>query len=89
MRGDWGLHCILAQVDPSNPPTGASLDYVRFERYNDATGKMEPSWEDPFDSLDTARWQVADWSFPFAVTQFSPSNVHAEGGQLNIDFKRA
>jgi hypothetical protein len=32
--------------------------------------------------------QLADWSFPFSVSNFSPSNVQAKSGELVISFTR-
>ena len=80
---DWSGH-----VDPSNPPTSYTIDYISYETYEMASGGFVPVWKDNFDTFDYSRWQKADWTFPFAVNDFSPSNVNTEGGNLVINFSR-
>ena len=81
---DWS-----GQVDAGNPPGPAEFEYVRYEKWDEGAGKFVPGWEDTFDSFDSARWQKADWTFPFAVNDFAPGNVNAQGGNLVLDFTRA
>lgn len=78
---DWS-----GQVDSSNPPTSATLDYIKYESWDSAAGKFVPAWNDEFNTFDSARWQKADWTFPFSVNDFSPANVNAENGNLVIKF---
>jgi endo-1,3-1,4-beta-glycanase ExoK len=80
---DWSGH-----VDPSNPPTAVTIDYISYEKYDESSGKFVPEWKDDFTTFDSARWQKADWTFPFAVNDFSPSNVNTENGNLVINFSR-
>lgn len=80
---DWS-----GQVDPSNPPTSVTMDYISYEKYDESSGGFVPEWRDDFDSFNSDRWQKADWTFPFAVNNFSPSNVNIEDGNLVINFSR-
>jgi endo-1,3-1,4-beta-glycanase ExoK len=80
---DWS-----GQVDASNPPTSVTIDYISYEKYDQASGSFVPGWKDNFDTFDSARWQKADWTFPFAVNDFSPSNVNTVDGNLVINWSR-
>jgi hypothetical protein len=80
---DWS-----GQVDPSNPPTEYTFDYISYEKYDEATGKFVQGWKDDFSTFDSNRWQKADWTFPFAVNDFTPGNVKIEDGNLVMDFSR-
>ena len=51
----WG-----SGFDPRDMPWQLVFDYVETFTYNAETGGFDWHWRDDFDSLDTARWRVAD-----------------------------
>jgi len=65
-----------------------TIDYIKYEKYDESSGRFVPEWQDNFNSFNYGRWKKADWTFPFAVNDFSPSNVYTENGNLVINFSR-
>ena len=80
---DWS-----GQVDPSNPPTSVTVDYIKYESYDSGSGKFTDEWKDDFNTFDSSRWEKATWTFPYAVNDFSPDNVVTKDGNLVINFSR-
>lgn len=76
-------------VDEMHPPTNVTVDYISYESWDECTESFVPGWKDEFDYFNNSRWEKADWTFYFSVTDFSPNNVQVEGGDLVINFSRS
>lgn len=74
--------------DPSVMPRQSKYDYVKYYKYTPGNGNIGTNnnftfeWEDPFTSLDTARWDISDFTQLGNLTTFRESNVDVENGYL-------
>lgn len=79
----------VGEWDPAILPAQSMYDYVKYYRYtpgqgNSGTGNnFTLEWEDHFDFLDTARWNVTDYGgFSGNYCTFRETNVQIDGGKL-------
>lgn len=81
---DW-----VGTWDPGILPRHSLYDYVKYYRYTPGEGNAGTGnnftfeWEDQFDGLDTARWQVTDFGgFEGNYCTFRKNNVQTSNGKL-------
>ncbi len=54
-----------------------------------AGGDFELAWEDPFDNLDLARWELMTHSWDGNLAQFTAENATVAGGRLRLSLTAA
>ncbi|HOU90648.1 MAG TPA: family 16 glycosylhydrolase [Polyangiaceae bacterium] len=54
-----------------------------------ADGDFELAWEDPFDTLDLARWELMTHSWDSNLAQFTAENATVGGGRLSLSLTAA
>jgi beta-glucanase (GH16 family) len=75
-------------VDENSLPTPVYVDSFRYYRYDERTRTFSFAWEDKFDSWDDNRWYKANWTFEYAVNDYTHDRVSVEDGKLQITFGR-
>lgn len=70
----------VGPFDDSILPRYQYVDWVRYSRYED--GKFVEEWRDDFDTLNSTRWQKADWTFEGNRVDFAPGNIAVKDGKL-------
>jgi endo-1,3-1,4-beta-glycanase ExoK len=76
VMADTGVRIdVIADAPPADLPAG---DAGRFTRV----------WRDDFDTLDLARWEVAEHTFEENYADFSVDNARAEGGLLKLSVRQ-
>ncbi len=73
-------------LNPEAQPTPFYVDWVKVYSYESKSQSFALSWEDQFDSLDASRWNKAQWTFEYAVNDFTAEQVSIEDGVLKIEF---
>lgn len=74
--------------DESAVPAAVFVNWVRAYSYTPGAsgGDFSPLWRDDFDSLDSSRWWTANWTFDYAVNDYTSQNVSTADGKLIIVF---
>lgn len=70
----------VGAFDSSALPTYQYVNWIRYHRYEN--GAFVLDWTDDFNSLDTARWSKANWTFDGNLVDFEPNNVVVRDGTL-------
>jgi hypothetical protein len=82
---DWS-----SSFDPSAVPADVFVNWVQTYSYTPGSGPngsdFTPLWRDEFNSLDTSRWQLSNWTFDAAVNDYVPQNATAKNGKLVLVF---
>ncbi|WP_441285831.1 family 16 glycosylhydrolase [Sorangium sp. KYC3313] len=78
---DW-----VGPFDDSVLPQHQYVNWIKYYRYNN--GAFELAWQDDFNSLDSARWGKADWTFDGNRVDFDPQNVTVKDGTLVLSLTR-
>ena len=72
--------------DASRVPSDVFVNWVQTYSYTPGTGPngsdFTPLWRDEFNTLDTSRWQLSNWTFDAAVNDYVPQNAAAKDGKL-------
>ncbi|MDO8344529.1 MAG: family 16 glycosylhydrolase [Cellvibrio sp.] len=68
--------------DDSVLPVYQFVNYIEYKTYNTVTKQFEGGWRDDFNTLDSARWGKANWSFDTNRVDFAPENVVIKDGIL-------
>ncbi|XXX76332.1 family 16 glycosylhydrolase [Sorangium sp. So ce134] len=76
----------VGPFDDSALPQHQFVNWIKVYRYNN--GAFELAWQDDFDSLDSARWAKADWTFDGNRVDFDPQNVTVKDGTLVLSLTR-
>lgn len=63
-------------------PVYQFVNYIDYKTYNTTTKTFEGGWRDDFNTLDSARWGKANWSFDTNRVDFAPENVVIKDGIL-------
>ena len=81
--GDSGWSGVLS---PEYIPAAGFVDWFHVYDYNQQTKTFVSRWRDDFNTLDFSRWYLANWTFSFAVNDYTPNNAKAIDGKLVIAF---
>lgn len=80
---DWS-----GSFDTSAIPADAFVNWVQTYSYTPGAGPngsdFTPLWRDDFNTLDTNRWRLSNWTFDAAVNDYIPQNAAAENGDLAL-----
>ncbi|WP_437540646.1 family 16 glycosylhydrolase [Sorangium sp. So ce367] len=76
----------VGPFDDSVLPAHQFVNWIKYYRYNN--GNFELAWQDDFNSLDSARWSKADWTFDGNRVDFDPQNVTVKDGTLVLSLTR-
>ncbi|WP_437283507.1 family 16 glycosylhydrolase [Sorangium sp. So ce375] len=76
----------VGAFDDSALPQRQFVNWIKYYRYNN--GAFELAWQDDFNSLDSARWSKADWTFDGNRVDFDPQNVTVKDGTLVLSLTR-
>jgi len=68
--------------DDSVLPVYQFVNYIEYKTYNTTTKQFEGGWREDFDTLNSARWGKANWSFDSNRVDFAPENVVIKDGIL-------
>ncbi len=68
--------------DDSVLPVYQFINYIDYKAYNATTKTFEGGWRDEFDTLDSARWGKASWTFDTNRVDFVPENALVKNGIL-------
>jgi len=66
--------------ESSSLPQYQYVNWIRYYRYEG--GAFVLDWSDDFNTLDTARWSKANWTFDGNLVDFEPNNAVARDGTL-------
>jgi hypothetical protein len=83
---DW-----VGPWDPSVLPKMTQYEYVRYYEYAPSTGntgtenRFKLVWEDDFETLDTSRWAISDFSRLGEYCTFRETNVGVAQGLLTLN----
>ena len=80
---------IPSWVGPWNDsilPVHMYVNWVEYHRWNGAGFTFE--WRDDFNTFDSSRWGLADWTFAENRADFSPANVQTVNGYLVLSMTR-
>lgn len=80
---DWA-----GTLDPAKLPIAQTVNWIAYSSYTPGKGpngsNFTPVWTDDFNSLDTQRWSLANWSFDGNMADFIPGNAKVSGGYLML-----
>jgi endo-1,3-1,4-beta-glycanase ExoK len=78
----WAANIVewVGDFDTSVLPQYQYVNWISYSRYED--GQFVHEWTDDFNSLDTARWGRANWTFAENLVDFDPNNVVVTDGTL-------
>ncbi|WP_437292523.1 family 16 glycosylhydrolase [Sorangium sp. So ce426] len=76
----------VGPFDDSVLPAHQFVNWIKYYRYNN--GNFELAWQDDFNTLDSARWSKADWTFDGNRVDFDPQNVTVKDGTLVLSLTR-
>ena len=74
-------------VDTSMLPAKSEYDWIRLYDYREnanGTISFDLRWHDDFDTIDSSRWGLANWTFDGNLSQFSPNRVAVVNGVLTL-----
>jgi hypothetical protein len=73
-------------LDPAILPIHQFVNWIRYSSYTPGAGPggsdFTSQWEDNFNTLDSARWGMASWTFGGNRVDFAPENVNVQNGML-------
>ena len=76
----------VGHFDKTVLPTYQYVDYISYSSHTpgsgDGGGEFTLQWKDDFNTINTTRWQKANWTFDQNLTDFIPANVYTEDGKL-------
>jgi hypothetical protein len=79
-----------SSFDASAVPADVFVNWVQTYSYTPGAGPngsdFTPLWRDEFNTLDTSRWQLSNWTFDGAVNDYVPQNAAAKNGKLVLVF---
>ncbi len=80
----WSSESVpwVGEWDDSVLPVYQFVNYIDYKTYNTTTKQFEGGWRDDFNTLDSARWGKANWSFESNRVDFAPENVVIKDGIL-------
>lgn len=80
----WSSESVLwvGAWDDAALPVYQFVNYIEYKTYNTVTKQFEAGWRDDFNTLDSARWGKANWSFDTNRVDFAPENVVIKDGIL-------
>lgn len=70
----------VGAFDEAVLPQSQFINWIKYYRYEN--GSFVLDWTDDFNTLDTTRWGMGDWSFDTNRVDFSPFNVDVKDGTL-------
>jgi endo-1,3-1,4-beta-glycanase ExoK len=78
----WAANIVewVGDFDTSALPQYQYVNWISYSSYEN--GQFVHEWTDDFNSLDTARWGRADWTFAENLVDFDPNNVVVTDGTL-------
>lgn len=80
----WSSESVpwVGEWDDAVLPVYQFVNYIDYKTYNTTTKTFEGGWRDDFNTLDSARWGKANWSFDTNRVDFAPENVVIKDGIL-------
>lgn len=80
---DWA-----GTLDPAKLPIAQTVNWIAYSSYTPGQGpggsNFTPQWTDDFNSLNTQRWSLANWTFDGNMADFTPNNAKVSGGYLML-----
>jgi glycosyl hydrolase family 16 len=80
---DWA-----GTLDPAKLPIAQTVNWIAYSAYTPGQGpngsNFTPKWTDDFNSLNTQRWSLANWTFDGNMADFTPNNAKVSGGYLML-----
>jgi endo-1,3-1,4-beta-glycanase ExoK len=80
---DWA-----GTLDPAKLPIAQTVNWIAYSAYTPGQGpngsNFTPKWTDDFNSLDTQRWSLANWTFDGNMADFTANNAKVSGGYLML-----
>lgn len=80
---DW-----VGTLDPAKLPVAQTVNWIAYSAYTPGQGpngsNFTPKWTDDFNSLDTQRWSLANWTFDGNMADFTANNAKVSGGYLML-----
>jgi len=67
-------------LDDTALPAYQFVNWIKYYRYDN--GQFVLDWTDDFDTLDTSRWVLANWTFDGNLLDFTPDNAVVQDGTL-------
>lgn len=80
----WSSESVpwVGEWDDAVLPVYQFVNYIEYKTYNTVTKQFEGGWRDDFNTLNSARWGKANWSFDTNRVDFAPENVVIKDGIL-------
>lgn len=87
----WSSNSVnwVGPFNTDNLPEHMFVNWVKFYAWEGSDFAKEPTWKDDFDILDSARWEMANWTFDVSNVDFDKSNVTVEDGFLVLSLTDA
>lgn len=83
--GDFGWS---GAFDETMVPASVDVNWAQVSTYTPGTGPdgsdFTPLWKDDFNSIDYSRWYFANWTFEFAVNDYTPGGARTDNGYLQL-----
>ena len=74
--------------DSTAIPADVFVNWIQIYSYTPGQGpgrsNFTPLWRDDFNQGDFSRWWTANWTFDYAVNDYTSQNAAVRGGALNI-----
>jgi endo-1,3-1,4-beta-glycanase ExoK len=75
-------------LDPAKLPIAQTVNWIAYSSFTPGQGpngsNFTPQWTDDFNSLNTQRWSLANWTFDQNMADFTPNNAKISGGYLML-----
>ena len=75
-------------LDPQKLPIAQTVNWIAYSSYTPGRGPngsdFTPQWTDDFNSLDTQRWSLGNWTFDGNMADMIPGNARVSGGYLML-----
>lgn len=74
--------------DQTMLPAAVDVNWAQVSSYTPGMGPggtdFTPLWKDDFNSINNSRWYFANWTFEYAVNDYTPGAARVDNGYLQI-----
>lgn len=75
-------------LDPDKLPIAQTVNWIAYSSYTPGQGPngsdFTPQWTDDFNTLNTQRWSLGNWTFDGNMADFTPNNALVSDGYLTL-----
>ena len=74
--------------DEAMVPASVDVNWAQVSSYTPGAGPdgsdFTPLWKDDFNSINYSRWYFANWTFEYAVNDYTPGGARVDNGYLQL-----